>query len=302
MSPHRGRLLGVAVVAAFLLPSAAQANIYGSLARGLSLFDFQFGGQRNLLGDGWTINYAAPYNNRRFDFGVADLTLSGVLQGSVGYTMRGIPAASFTLSSGGTPLTYDFNINNGIQDLNMTGSTLINISTRANALGFYDETVQISNRGNFSASGFGLVDSGTTDYDIGPINLHGNLFGDVLAVVTEPFFAANGQENPFAKFSARASRAAQAEKSVEELRSRIQSGEVLSDEEIGKLVNETILAAVLGGNPERLDQLMLSANFLDSAAGPADLSEARFAATPEPTGILLFGFGLLLLPLTRKRG
>lgn len=275
----------------------ARAELYQDVARGLALLDFRFSGERNVLGDGITVNAGAVYNNREFDFGVAELTLTGQLGLSAGFTRRGIPGAEFSMSTGGTPLAYTFEINNGIQDLTANGRALIDISTDINALGFYDQTIQISNRGTFETDGFGPEDTGTLAFDVGPIDISGNIFADVLAAVTEPFFAANGVENPFAKFSDRATRLLEATKSIEELQARAAAGEYLTDAELSSLINNSIIAAVLGGKPSAhvLDDLLLS--------GSEDtVIAARIVTVPEPVAMTA-----LLLPLAvclrgRRRG
>ena len=279
---------------------AAHAGVFKDFAIGLSLFDVRLSGEHNLLGDGFTIRGDAFYNNRRFNFGLADLTLTGALRGSAGYTMRGLPAAEFTLDTGGSPLSYTFNFNSGIQDLTATGSVLVNINTDINALGFYDQSVQISNRGTFAIDGFGPSESGTLDFDVGPINVSGNILADTLAVLTEPFFAATGTVNPFEKFSSRATKAAELEKTSDELRARVIAGEVLSDQEIATLVNNTILAAVLGGEPSDhlFDDLMLPPDLLDELQADRAISDLTLMETPEPATWLMMSLALLA---TRRR-
>ena len=73
----------------------ARAELYKSVAKGLELFGFQVSGQRNVLGDGITVNANAVYNDRDFNMGLADLTLRGALNMSAGYTTRGIPGVNF---------------------------------------------------------------------------------------------------------------------------------------------------------------------------------------------------------------
>ncbi len=298
MNPGRIWAAAGLVVAAVTAPvSIARAELYKDVVTGLNLFDVRLSGEQNLLGDGFTINGNAFYNNRRFNFGFADLTLTGALQGSVGFTRRGIPAGEFTLNTGGSPLSYKFNLNNGIQDLTATGSALIDINTHINALGFYDQTFQISNRGTFETDGFGVIDKGTLAFDVGPINVSGNIFTDMLAMLTEPLFAATGTSNPFAKFSGRATKAAELNKTADELRARIDAGEVLSDEEIATLVNNTILAAMLGGQPtdHLFDNFVLPPDVLKEAlADKAALSELSLQPVPEPAMAGLIALSMLV--------
>ena len=276
------------------LPAAVNAGgVLGGVVQGFELFDYNFSGERNLLGNGWTINANAFYNNRTFDFGNADLTLSGVSNISAGYTLRGIPALTLRADSGSTPMIYDFKINTGVQDFQATGSVLYSIESEINALGFYDTQMQISNRGTYRADGMGIEDRGTLDYDIGPIDMSGNLFADAVAAITQPFFTAAGQENPFSKFSAQAARTAELKSDVEELRARIEAGELLSDDDMAKLVNDTIASALLSG--ESINQNLFDGMFSGDTAVSFNLQ-----AVPEPASALLLILGTAALRRRRS--
>jgi hypothetical protein len=269
----------------------ARAELYRGVAQGLSLLDFQFSGERNLLGDGITVNANAFYSQRKFDFGVADLTLSGPLSASAGFTRRGIPGANFSLSTSSQPLSYTFNINNGGQNLTASGSVLVDVNAHVNALGFYNETVQVSNTGTYTTTGLGGETTGPLAFDLGPINKSGNLFADLIASVTQPFFAANNLENPFAKLSDQSMKLNNAAKSVDELRAKAAAGETLSDQELSQLINNTVLMAVLGGEPSdnMFDGLVLQPESTETSKG---LGGVLTTPTPEPTSL-----GVLVLLL-----
>jgi hypothetical protein len=303
MKSMRGLFTGGALLAVLLAGAVpARAELYKDVARGLALLDFQFSGERNVLGDGITVNTAAFYNGRQFDFGVAELTLTGQIRASAGFTRRGIPGADFTLNTGGTPLNYTFKTTNGLADVTATGRVLIDIGTDINALGFYNQTLQISNRGNFETSGAALGggDSGTLAFDVGTIDVSGNIFADVLAGLTQPFFDATGTENPFEKFSGQA-KLMKATKSVEELQARVASGQVLTDQELSMLINNSILAAVLGGRPssDLFDQFMLPDGLIDSKAGMAGV---RVLPTPEPGTLSVLALALASGFIRRRPG
>ena len=283
--------------------TTAQAKLFGQVANGLALFDVRVFGEENPLGNGFDITAFANYNNRTFDFGLMDLTLTGSVVGTVGYTLRGIPTANFSLNTGGAPLGYTFDFNAGVQDIFATGSVFVDIDSEINALGFYDQTFQISNRGTYETDGFLGRDSGTLDFDAGPIVVSGNVFIDILAAVTEPFYASAGTENPFSKLSGRATKAAELQVSADDLRARLEAGQVLTDEEISALINNTVIAAMLGGKPtdNLFDGLILPNDLLDAnkAASMGIEVDDWLATIPEPTSLALLG--LALVPLSRRR-
>jgi hypothetical protein len=178
------------------------------------------------------------------------------------------------------------------------------VRTQINALGFYDQQFQISNRGTFETDGYLVRDSGTLAFDAGPIDISGNIFIDAVAAVTEPFFVAAGTINPFSKLTGRATKAAELKASADELRSRIQAGEMLTDQEIATLVNNTILAAMLGGQPtdNLFDGLMLPDDlFSEGPTAVAGYYEAFAVPAPEPGTALGALAGLVLLARRRRR-
>lgn len=298
------RVRGICVTVSVLMALAAgvesaRAELYRDVARGLALLDFQFAGERNVLGDGITVNAGASYNNRTFDFGLAQLNLTGSVSMSAGFTRRGLPGANFSLNSSG--LSYDFIINNGIQDMTASGQAVVDVSANINALGFYDKVIQISNRGTFDTDGSVGDNSGTLDFDVGPINVSGNLYADLLAAVTQPIFDAAGAENPFAKLSEQATKLVDATKSIDFLRAKAATGETLSEAEMAMLVNNTIIAAVLGGEPseELLAQVLASQEL-----GPTSATLTGPVTVPEPfilTPLTLAGAALLVQRRRRAR-
>lgn len=294
--------MGLSITLVLMSGTPAQAKFFGKVANSLALFDVRVIGEQNVLGDGYEFTAFANYNNRTFDFGLMDLTLTGNVVGTVGYTMRGIPAASFSLNTGGAPLNYTFDFNSGVQDLLATGRVFVDIDTEINALGFYDQTFLISNRGTYQSDGFIVRDSGTLDFDAGPIVVSGNVFIDILAAVTEPFYAGTGTENPFSKLTGRATKAAELQASADGLRARLEAGQVLTDAEIATLINNTVIAAMLGGKPtdNLFDNLILPDGILDAGkAAMMDINGADLLPVPEPTSWVLLG--LAVAPLIRLR-
>jgi len=298
----RGKSIAVILIAGTLVPSlAARADLQKNVLTGLNLFDYRFNLEKNILGDGWDFNATAPYGGQTYRMGFADLTLSGATSNiSAGYTLRGLPSARFSFVTT-APVSYTLDANYGFQDFVAQGSIFIDIETSINALGFYDQTFFISNRGEFTTDGLGLTDAGTLDFDVGPIVVSGNIYADILAALTEPFFTATGTENPFAKFSQRATKVATVTETIEALTARAADGETLSDEQIGALVNNTILAAMLGEEP--------SPNLFDDVFVPpgllGEVDESQFDAqtsrVPEPATLTLMALAMIVCYPRRRR-
>jgi len=290
----RGKMIAVMILAGTLVPTAiARADLQKNLLIGLNLFDYQFNMQKNVLGNGWDFDASAFYGGQTYRMGFADLTLSGATSNiSAGYTLRGIPSARFSLVTN-APVNYTLNANYGFQDFVAEGSVLVDIETSVNALGFYDQTFVISNRGEYTTDGFGPTDAGTLDFDVGPIVISGNIFADMLAAFTEPFFAASGTENLFAKFSQRATKVTSVTDTIEALTAQAAVGQTLSEDQVGTLVNNTIVAAMLGQEPSSnlFNDVLLTPEALSEVA--ASQREAPGAEVPEPSTIALMGLALL---------
>ncbi|NLX13571.1 MAG: hypothetical protein GXY44_07960 [Phycisphaerales bacterium] len=305
MTIQRSRKALWMIAAAVLIPTtAAHAGVWKDVALGLNLFDIGISGERNLLGDGLTINANAFYNNREFDMGCASLTLNGILNASAGYTTRCCPKGNFSLSTGNTPLNYSFLVDTGAQNFYAEGSVLIDIDTSINMLGFYDQTMRVSNRGVYGYEGWAVNDEKSMDFDIGPIDMSGNIFLDIIAFLTEPFFIAMGQGNPFSKLSQMSAKSVQLLTESELLQARLAAGESLTDQEIATMINNAILAAFLGGRPsgDWSMALMPTAQDLEMSADAATASRFESRSVPEPAGLLLLAFGMVAcLPIRRHR-
>ena len=303
MPSMRSKTIAILILAGTLAPiSAARADLQKNLLLGLNLFDYRFDLNRNLLGNGWDFTASAFYGGQTYRMGLADLTLSGASSTlSAGYTLRGLPSARFSLVTN-APLNYTLNANYGFQDFVAEGSILIDIETNINALGFYDQVFQISNRGEFTTDGLGPTDAGTLDFDVGPIVVSGNIYADLLAALTEPFFAATGTENPFAKFSQRATKVASVTDTIEALTAKAASGEALSDDQVGALVNNTILAAMLGEEPSShlFDDVFVPSSVLgDVGEGQYDAFAAPII--PEPATLTFMALAMIAFYPRRRR-
>ncbi len=314
-------------------------QLFLSAPQGGPLFNFNLFEQRlefNRAGDGYTYEFYRFFgpdsfgNTNTLDLGPFKLELGADqafaagaqpvgIHNKVGYTMRFIPEVFFETQTGQrtfnqfsgistfapTPLSYTATFNGGFQDFQWTGNALVDTSGRLNVLGFYDYSLRFTNIGNYTADGMLVQDETVTDFDIGPIDVSGNIFMDMTAGFLQGIGSAIGAVPPRV-----VSGAAAKDKETEELLARLDAGEALSDEEISYLVQEMISTAIekdpigvmLNGIPETVEGFE-SLSFTLSA-DTEGLDEAVSAGNnlivPEPGTLVLLAMVIGSLALAGK--
>jgi hypothetical protein len=193
-------------------------------------------------------------------------------------------------------LIYNYVSDVGGTEVEIDGSTVFSAIGSINEFGWYDFTLQFSSRQNVSSTGrFANSDGEIMDFDVGPIDISGNLFADLLATLTDPFYEAAGYENIFASFSGRTARESALESTVSKLRAKMAAGVDLTSREVSELVNMAMTASLHGDDVPDLGFLHLSA----SPGAPTQALPGGPHAVPEPSTL-----GMLLLCacfLTRRR-
>ena len=204
-----GRTLSLSIVGfAIAMGGSARAEMQ-KVATVLDYVGFDLIGQRNPLSGGIDFLATSTFDGSPFDFGSADLSLSGPLSLQVNAGGRILPQleVSFTTAVNGntdaTPLSYVFNVDTGFQSSQVSGTMLADVDFTLNGLGFYKLGITYSSRQSVTKDG--IPANGTTnDFDLGPVNISGNLYADILAILTDPIFNQTDQTNPFEQFSGRA--------------------------------------------------------------------------------------------------
>ncbi len=309
-------------------------RLFLSNPQGGPLFDFNSFSQRlefNRAGQGYTyesFRFFGPDsygNTNTLDLGPFKLELgmdptvvaSGQPAGihsRVGYTTRFIPEVFFEAQTGQrafnvfsaistfapTPVNYTVSFNAGVQDFEWTGNAFIDMGGRVNALGFYDFDLRMTNVGNYEAGGLLVQDEQVTDFDVGPINVSGNILFDAVAGLLQAD-GATGAAVPPRIFSG----AAQKEMTVDELLAQLEAGEILGDGEMQFIVQQMFTAAfvadplgvLLNGLPSEVPgfealALSMSAPAPDSTG---DGSGSEFESVPEPgtLGLLVAAAGMI---------
>jgi hypothetical protein len=194
---------------------------------------------------------------------------------------------------------YILSTDTGNQITTINGSFLLDATAKVNEFGYYDLVFDVSSRQTITNEGRFSDETILQDFDIGPINVRGNIYADVLAVVTDPIFKALGVENIFAQFSTSGQFGSELDAKIAELQTKARSGQPLTEAELAELGSVVSLAAAFGFEPPDLSFLgeaELSRELLVNSPLPVDTRQS----IPEPATALLLLAGIPLL-LRRSR-
>ncbi|MCP4590878.1 MAG: hypothetical protein GY842_09040 [bacterium] len=200
---RRYQICGVALAIALASASPTQAGVFRNVVRGLEYAGFRFAGQENPVSGGSDFVMGRTFNGDTLDFGATDLTLTGPLNFTLSTGGRNLGVLEFSLNSGNQAFEYILNSSSGAQDYTVDGNFLLDATGSINSFGFYDLRLQLSSRQDVLQDGRFLDGAEELDYDIGPIDVSGNIFADLLARLFDPVFDALGAENIFDSFSGR---------------------------------------------------------------------------------------------------
>lgn len=256
-----------------------------NLANALDFAGFDLIGQPNPLSGGIDFLATTDFSGAPFDFGAWDLSLQGPLslQVSTGGRLINQFDLSFTTAVSGrsaaSPLAYAFTYDVGPQTAEVTGTVLADVDFSINKFGFYDIGMTYSSRQTSTTAGRFSNDTTTNDFDLGPIQVSGNIYADVLAVLTDPFFDRTGTPNIFASFS---------------------GNELLNDILTGSTANpEELLASISDLNPAGSTVFRTVAHAAGLPDGlPPGQSRRGGGVVPEPAVLVLM---LLALPAVFAR-
>ncbi|HUU83938.1 MAG TPA: PEP-CTERM sorting domain-containing protein [Phycisphaerae bacterium] len=300
MLNSRRFVCAILLLTAVLWPAnTASAGAFGDVLVALEYAGFQGATQRNPLSNGFSTGIARNFNNTPLDFGPTDLTLTGPVNLSVTTSNRGYRTLDFNLTAGApnNPLFYNFLSDTGGNQVQIDGSQILNVVGSVNAFGWYDFQFQYSSRQTASSTGrFANSDGDVMDYDIGPINISGNLFADLIATVTDPFYEAAGYENIFATFSGRTARENALDSTVSKLRAKMATGIDLTSEEVSRLMTMATTSSLHGDDVPGLGFLNLS--YSDDPYNEVLVSRN---AVPEPATVAMLLLAGCCMAARRRR-
>ena len=113
------------------------------------------------------------------DLGAFEMELSGAMTATLGYTNRGMLIGNGTAAA--SSLAYSVRSKTGAQDVELKGTLDMSSDLEINQLGFYTLTMDVANTDSELISNGVILDSSpTTNFNIGPIAVQGNIYIDAL--------------------------------------------------------------------------------------------------------------------------
>ena len=303
MRSLKSALIGAVVLACGATP--ALAGIFENVVDGLRVSGFTLGVDGSNISGRTAAVAGTTFQGNTIDLGAFDVTLGGPVSAVVQRGGRGIPTLDVILSTGTLnvnpngvvtvadpqPLGYSINIDTGTNETNIAGNLLLDARASVNRYGSYDLKLQLSSRQTTDIRG--RFD------DSSPIDIEGNIFADMLATVSDPFFESAGVENVFALFSGRTFREAKARGEVDSLRAAVEAGRTLTESERARLSALSLVADVLGDD---FPDVSFVSTGLPNPNDPvaADRTSAN-GVVPEPSTIFLLAMCLPAALLRRRR-
>ncbi len=286
------RSMVVAILVWLSASTSLQAEVFRDVAFGLGQLGVTYRGQRNPLSGGNDFQAITNFQGNPLGFGLGDLTLQGPISFEVSNGTRGVPTIDFSLTTAlnsnnqAIPLNYALTVDVGSQAETITGSLLIDADLSVNQLGFYDFNMFYSSRQTVQDQGRFSNDSQDFDFDLGPVDVQGNLFADALAVVTQPIFDATGGTNPFESFSSQG-----------QLKRMLEAGDITSEQ---LALGDAVLREVITNSI--VSMFIFPAQLQDGSTGSLVSGQPVGAATvPEPPVVMLMFAALPVVAFVMRR-
>jgi len=223
-------------------------------------------------------------------YGVADITLDGATQLTLGYNGKG----AFRTYSGdlaASNLTYSARTTTGAQDVQLVGVLNVSNAFEVNPLGFYTVSVNVRNtESQLFVDGVAVQDKQATNFDIGPIVVRGNLFYDAtLGVLTALGADTTELEKVFPR-----SPAGEIDQAI---RDALQNASVVAGTSAAAELPALVAQTVTDQAADDLLNALVGARFATGESG-----YAAPTAVPEPGTLVLFATGAAVLWYSRRRG
>ncbi len=187
--------------------SYAKAGVVEEFLYGVQFAGFNVQSGENVTSGGADLFITNPgTGSGRINYGLLDMSINGPVSLQVSTSNRLFSSMDISLTaavrtdSPVVPVSYTFGSSVFPDSSSLDGTLFVDAGFSLNELGFYDFELEYSSRQSITDAD-GSTSPGPLNGDFGPINISGNIYADVLTLVTDPLFAAADMENPFAQLS-----------------------------------------------------------------------------------------------------
>jgi hypothetical protein len=305
------------IVVAMLTVPLAQAGLYEDLFQGLDLLATPSGSPIIGTADGTRVNgnrsgrlrivpdrvgrghtlefdrtFGADSRGRPeiLDLGLIQLQLNGATSVTLGYTGRGFFIGNADIFANN--LGYAWRLKSGLQNVEGTGTVNLQQQIEVNQFGFYNALIRLSNSDSQIRIDGVLVtaDDLDTSFDVGPINISGNVFFDAaLALMTSFGLDTTALEGIFPKSPIDRINDAIQEQLYQQTGGVVAGVSALA----GELTDSSSYVVTIDGN----DLLGAGYGIGPAVQSPGDGSPAHL---PEPGTLLLVGLGAAVTLMRRR--
>ena len=183
------------LAAIFCVAAPTNAGLWQDVYRGFQATATPIGGQGgerfgrlrivpNTLGDGYRLEFDRNFGTDTFgrpevyDLGNMELELRGRIATTAQFTSRGLVTGTADVLANN--LVYSLRGKTGLQDFELAGTLSMDNAVEVNQLGFYTMTVDVTNANSeLTVDGNLVTGIEDTAFDIGPVNVRGNVFVDI---------------------------------------------------------------------------------------------------------------------------
>ncbi|MBU0638145.1 MAG: PEP-CTERM sorting domain-containing protein [Planctomycetes bacterium] len=152
------------------------------------------------LGKGYQLEFGRTFGGDTrgrpeiLDLGLYELQLSGTMGATAAYTSRGLRIGN--LDAAGQNINYSLRSKLSAQDFELSGTLGFSQGIEINEFGFYSYDLTVNNATSFlTVDGVLVRDVESTNFDLGPIAVEGNIFFDLtLALLSSLGLDTSGLE------------------------------------------------------------------------------------------------------------
>jgi len=280
-------MIGATVLGAAAVP--ARADLFGDLAVALDFVGFDLQGQRNVYGGGADFRLTQDFNQRRFDFGAGELFLDGPISFEFHTNGRALNEIELSFQTALTenaqrqPLFYDLRVDTGPEASSIAGSMLIDGNLSFNSFGYYEVQLNYSSRQDIAEDEVFRGDNTVfNDVDVGPIDISGNIYIDLVSLILDPVFNALNIENPLLPLSGQG-----------QLANFFSPGAQFAPDATAakSLLHEVRNPPLVG----------IDSSVLTGTGDDGQSADAGFTVVPEPGTLLLLAAGAVPVCILRRR-